>query len=138
MASFISEGNIEQALLQRLQHIHGFNVLDCYTAKPEDLNDGSRRADKRDVARQIPVDIDPESDLSLLRKSGVEDISLGTGSTRMNPTNVPSRKRVVSLLSMRKVSNKDDCTDTAESWLGENDIGFMCPYLISVKLPAGS
>lgn len=49
MASFISEDNIEQALLQRLQHIHGFNVLDCYTAKPEDLNDGSHRADKRDV-----------------------------------------------------------------------------------------
>lgn len=49
MASFISEDNIEQALLQRLQHIHGFNVLDCYTAKPEDLSDGSHRADKRDV-----------------------------------------------------------------------------------------
>jgi len=59
MASFISKDNIEQALLQRLQHIHGSNVLDCYTAKPEDLNDGSHRADKRDVARQIPVDIDP-------------------------------------------------------------------------------
>jgi len=33
MASFISEDNIEQALLQRLQHIHGFNVLDCYTRR---------------------------------------------------------------------------------------------------------
>lgn len=55
MASFISEDNIEQALLQRLQHIHGFNVLDCYTAKPEDLNDGSHRTDKRDVV--FPVEL---------------------------------------------------------------------------------
>lgn len=55
MASFISEDNIEQALLQRLQHIHGFNVLDCYTAKPEEPNDGSHRADKRDVI--FPVEL---------------------------------------------------------------------------------
>ena len=55
MASFISEDNVEQALLQRLQHIHGFNVLDCYTAKPEELNDGSHRADKRDVI--LPVEL---------------------------------------------------------------------------------
>ncbi len=55
MASFISEDNIEQALLQRLQHIHGFNVLSCFTAKLEDLNDGSHRADKRDVI--VPVEL---------------------------------------------------------------------------------
>lgn len=44
MVSFISEDNIEQALLQRLQQIHGFNVLDCYTANPEEVDDGSHRA----------------------------------------------------------------------------------------------
>lgn len=49
MANFISEDDIEQTLLQQLQHIHGFDVLDCFTAKPEDLNDGSNRSDKRDV-----------------------------------------------------------------------------------------
>lgn len=49
MAKFISEDDIEQALLQRLQHMHGFEVWDCYTAKPDDLNDGSGRSDKRDV-----------------------------------------------------------------------------------------
>lgn len=49
MANFISEDQIEQALLQRLQHLHGYDVLDCYTADPEDLKDGSRRGDKRDV-----------------------------------------------------------------------------------------
>ncbi|WP_250461655.1 type I restriction endonuclease subunit R [Microbulbifer litoralis] len=47
--NFISEDDIEQALLQQLQHLYGFDVLDCYTAKPEDLNDGSGRNDKRDV-----------------------------------------------------------------------------------------
>lgn len=49
MANFIAEDDIEQALLQKLQHDHGFDVLDCYTAKPDDLNDGSGRTDKRDV-----------------------------------------------------------------------------------------
>ncbi len=47
--NFLSEDDIEQALLQKLQHLHGFDVLDCLTAKPDDLNDGSNRADKRDV-----------------------------------------------------------------------------------------
>lgn len=49
MPNFISEDQIEQALLQRLQHVCGFDVLDCNTANPADLNDGSGRLDKRDV-----------------------------------------------------------------------------------------
>ncbi|MDO6746705.1 type I restriction endonuclease subunit R [Gilvimarinus sp. 1_MG-2023] len=49
MANFIAEDDIEMALLQHLQHHHGFNVLNCYTAKPDDINDGSGRSDKRDV-----------------------------------------------------------------------------------------
>ena len=49
MPNFISEDQIEQALLQRLQHVCGFDVLNCHTADPADLNDGSGRADKRDV-----------------------------------------------------------------------------------------
>ncbi len=49
MPNFISEDQIEQALLQRLQHLCGFDVLECHTADPADLNDGSGRADKREV-----------------------------------------------------------------------------------------
>lgn len=49
MPNFISEAQIEQALLQRLQHVCGFDVLECNTADPADLNDGSGRTDKRDV-----------------------------------------------------------------------------------------
>jgi type I restriction enzyme, R subunit len=49
MANFISEDQIEQALIQKLQHLHGFDVLDCLTQNAEDLNDGSNRANKRDV-----------------------------------------------------------------------------------------
>lgn len=47
--SFISEDDIEQGLIQRLQHLCGFNALNCHTAQPDDLNDGSCRADKREV-----------------------------------------------------------------------------------------
>lgn len=53
--NFISEDDIEQALLQRLQHLCGFNVLNCFTAQPDDLNDGSGRADKRDVILAGPL-----------------------------------------------------------------------------------
>ncbi|MGE3802958.1 MAG: type I restriction endonuclease subunit R, partial [Candidatus Kapaibacterium sp.] len=49
MPNFISEEQIEQALVQKLQLLHGFDSLDCHTDDPEDLNDGSRRANKRDV-----------------------------------------------------------------------------------------
>lgn len=49
MPNFISEDDIEQAMLQRLEHVHGYDSLNCYTADPADLNDGSGRTDKRDV-----------------------------------------------------------------------------------------
>ena len=49
MPNFISEDDIEQTLLQRLQHVCGFDVLNCNTTDPADLNDGSGRKDKRDV-----------------------------------------------------------------------------------------
>ncbi len=49
MPNFISEDQIERALLQKLQHIHGYDVLECGTAEREDLNDSSGRADKREV-----------------------------------------------------------------------------------------
>ena len=47
--NFISEDDIEQALLRRLQHLCGFDVLNCFTAQSDDLNDGSGRTDKRQV-----------------------------------------------------------------------------------------
>lgn len=47
--NFISEDDIEQALLQRLQHLCGFDTLNCFTAQPDDLDDGSGRSDKREV-----------------------------------------------------------------------------------------
>jgi type I restriction enzyme R subunit len=50
--NFISEDDIEQALIQKLQHLYGFDALDCFTAKADDLNDGSGRKDKRDVILQ--------------------------------------------------------------------------------------
>ena len=49
MPNFISEDQIEQALVQKLQQLYGFDTLNCYTEDPEDLNDGSGRANKREV-----------------------------------------------------------------------------------------
>jgi type I restriction enzyme, R subunit len=47
--NFISEEQLEQALVQKLKKLHGFDSLNCHTDDPDDLNDGSGRADKRDV-----------------------------------------------------------------------------------------
>ena len=44
MANFISEDQIELALLQRPRHLGGYDALNCFTASPDDLNNGSGRA----------------------------------------------------------------------------------------------
>ncbi|MFA5982528.1 MAG: type I restriction endonuclease subunit R [Methylococcaceae bacterium] len=47
--NFISEDDIERSILERLHALFKFELLNCYTTKPEELNDGSKRTDKRDV-----------------------------------------------------------------------------------------
>ena len=49
MPNFISEDQIEQALVKKLVSLHGYDSLKCHTQDPEDLNDGSGRPNKRDV-----------------------------------------------------------------------------------------
>src|ERR1035441_2722671 len=48
MPNFISENQIERGLVQKLHQLH-FDSLNCHTEVPEDLNDKSGRANKRDV-----------------------------------------------------------------------------------------
>jgi len=55
MPNFISEDDIEQAIVQKLQHLHGYDSMDCHTADPADLNDGSGRRDKREVILRGPL-----------------------------------------------------------------------------------
>jgi len=49
MPNFLSQDDIEQTILQRLQHQYGYDMLKCYSVDADDLNDGSGRMDKRDV-----------------------------------------------------------------------------------------
>ncbi|MBT3255927.1 MAG: type I restriction endonuclease subunit R [Deltaproteobacteria bacterium] len=49
MPNFISEDDIEQAILKKLNRQYGYELLNCHTADAEDLNDGSNRPNKRDV-----------------------------------------------------------------------------------------
>jgi type I restriction enzyme, R subunit len=65
MPNLISEDHIEQALLRRLKERHKFEILKCYCKDPDDLSDGSRRADKRDV---ILLDRVKEAAVSLNKK----------------------------------------------------------------------
>ena len=49
MPNFISEDDIEQAILGKLNRQHGYELLNCHTADAGDLNDGSNRLSKSDV-----------------------------------------------------------------------------------------
>lgn len=49
MPNFISEDDIEVAMVQRLQDVYDYDTLNCFTSDPADHNDGSGRADKRDI-----------------------------------------------------------------------------------------
>jgi type I restriction enzyme R subunit len=65
MPNFISEDQIERALLQKLQHVQGFDVLNCHTEDPDDLNDDSGRTSKSDVIladrmREAAVRLNPD------------------------------------------------------------------------------
>ena len=62
--NFISENHIERALVQKLQHLHGFESLECRTTDQADLNFGSGRTNKRDVilldrVRTVAVRLNP-------------------------------------------------------------------------------
>ncbi|MFZ9936904.1 MAG: type I restriction endonuclease [Luteolibacter sp.] len=45
----MSEDQIEQAILQRQQFVHGYDVENFFTEDREDLDDGSNRSSKREV-----------------------------------------------------------------------------------------
>lgn len=49
MPNFLSENQIERAIVQRLQQDYGYEFLNCETQDREDPNDGSGRLDKREV-----------------------------------------------------------------------------------------
>lgn len=55
MPNTISEDDIEQAIVQQLQILYGYDSMNCYTVDPADLNDGSGRRDKREVILRGPL-----------------------------------------------------------------------------------
>ena len=74
MPSFISEDDIEQALVAELQvkwsKKYNFETLNCFTAEAADLNDRSGRFDKRDVILADRV----RSAAKLLNQTGERNI----------------------------------------------------------------
>jgi type I restriction enzyme R subunit len=49
MPNLITEDDIEQEILKKLKREYSYELLNCYTVNPEDLNDRSGRTDKHDV-----------------------------------------------------------------------------------------
>ena len=62
MPNFLSEDDIEQAMVQRLQYVCGYKSLNCYTAEAADLDVDSGRTDKREVIPKIRF---PETAITL-------------------------------------------------------------------------
>jgi type I restriction enzyme R subunit len=65
MPNFISEDQIERALVQKLRELHCFDSLNCHTKNPEDLNDRSGRTNKGDVilvdrVREAAIRLNPK------------------------------------------------------------------------------
>jgi type I restriction enzyme R subunit len=98
MANFISEDQIEQALVQKLQHVHGFDALDCFTADEEDLNDGSNRANKRDVilverVREAAIRLNPD-----IPQTAIEDALEKLLDRRQAMTLIAANREIYGLL----------------------------------------
>jgi type I restriction enzyme R subunit len=74
MPNFISEDQIEQALVQKLKRLYGYDTLDCYTENREDLNDGSGRTSKGDVilvdrVREAAIRLNPNIPTKVIDES---------------------------------------------------------------------
>jgi type I restriction enzyme R subunit len=98
MPNFISEDQIERALVQKLHDLHGFDSLNCYTKDPEDLDDGSGRANKRDVilvnrVREAAIRLNPA-----IPANAIEDALEKLLDRRLAMTLVAANQEVYNLL----------------------------------------
>src|ERR1700693_1549474 len=98
MPNFISEDQIEQALVQKLQDLYGFDALDCYTESAEDLNDRSGRANKRDViladrVREAAIRLNPD-----IPQAAIEDALEKLFDRRQAMTLIAANQEIYSLL----------------------------------------
>jgi type I restriction enzyme, R subunit len=98
MPTFISEDQIEAAMLQRLQLLYGYDVQDCHTADPADLNDGSGRTDKREVIlydrlRAAVIDLNPD-----IPESAIDDAIKQLCDTREAQSAVAANRAVDDLI----------------------------------------
>lgn len=78
MPNFISEDQIERALVQKLRQLHGFDLLNCHTKAPEDLNDGSGRTNKRDV-----ILVDRVKEAAIRLNPGIPSKAIGDALERL-------------------------------------------------------
>jgi len=51
MSNCVSDDTIEKEIVKKLAKEYGYQSLNCYTNDPDNLNDGSGRAAKREVGR---------------------------------------------------------------------------------------
>ena len=116
MPNFISEDQIERALVQKLQHLHGFDSLDCHTEDPEDLNDGSGRASKRDVilvdrVREAAIRLNPK-----IPAKAIEDALEKLLDRRQAMSLVAANRRAVIASSVARRNAKSSGSGLVQRW----------------------
>jgi type I restriction enzyme R subunit len=109
MPNFLSEDDIEQAMVQRLQHLYGYDALNCYTTDAADLNDGSGRSDKREVIfydrlKAAAIELNPD-----IPESAIEDALRSVCDRRQAMSLIAANRELDSLIRDGvRVSFKDD------------------------------
>ena len=109
MPNFLSEDDIEQAMVQHLQHLYGYDALNCYTADAADLNDGSGRSDKREVIfydrlKAAAIELNPD-----IPEAAIEDALRTVCDRRQAMSLIAANRELDSLIRDGvQVSFKDD------------------------------
>lgn len=104
MANFISEAQIEKAIVHLLTRKFGWRHLDCYTAEPDNPKDGSNRASKSEV---ILHDILKER-VRVLNK-GVPDSALDDAIARLTARRYAMSQVLAKQRGLRFPSRRRSC-----------------------------
>jgi type I restriction enzyme, R subunit len=114
MPNFISEDDIEQAILHKLKQDFGFELLNCYTAEADNLNDRSGRTNKREV-----ILFDRLKETAVRLNPRIPEIVLDDALTRLG-----DKRRVMSpIAANREVDSwiRDGIPVEFDNALGQNE-----------------
>lgn len=112
MANYISEDDIEQALLQKLKRESlGYDIIICDsdTSKKEDLNDGTNRTDKKQcilpkILKQALIKINPGTSEEIIDKA-INELKLNTEGSDLTVINYQNYCKIRDYINIDTIKN---------------------------------